>query len=178
MAFVRILMLRSPISTKTAVRWKPSSSGWPIRHPQPSRAALAVWANGSRVGRFLTHSTQATCEIDQIWLPDLTINYNFSQAARFDRCKTCHQDISATAAGTATDPAFPTLPDEKRELTLKMATPDAAPESSDDLEAATRDAYGLVLTNDQPDWLQRPGDWCITYSRGLLVLRQVWNRAM
>ena len=27
--------------------------------------------------------------IDQIWLPDLTINFNFSQVARFDRCKSC-----------------------------------------------------------------------------------------
>jgi hypothetical protein len=108
----------------------------------------------SRVGEWITRWPilnalySGNVRIDQIWLPDLTINFNFSQAARFDRCKTCHQDISTTAAGTATDPAFPTLSIEKRELTLKMATPDAAPESSEDLEAATRDAYGLVLSND------------------------------
>lgn len=108
----------------------------------------------SRVGEWITRWPilnalySGNVRIDQIWLPDLTINYNFSQAARFDRCKTCHQDISTTAAGSATEPAFPTLPNEKRELTLKMATPDVAPESSDDLEAATRSVYGLVLTDD------------------------------
>jgi len=39
-------------------------------------------------------------KIDQIWLPDLTINFNFTQAARFDRCKTCHRAISQTVPGT------------------------------------------------------------------------------
>ena len=77
-------------------------------------------------------------------MPDLTINYNFSQAARFDRCKTCHQDISTTAAGTATEPAFPTLPESKRDLEIQIATPDEAPVEDADL----RTVYGLVLSND------------------------------
>jgi cytochrome c2 len=110
----------------------------------------------SRVGEWITRWPilnalySGNVRIDQIWLPDLTINYNFSQAARFDRCKTCHQDISTPAAGTATDPAFPTLPKEKRELTLKLNTPDAAPKSveDEDAEATVRREYGLVLTND------------------------------
>ncbi len=104
----------------------------------------------SRLGEWITRWPilnalySGNVQIDQIWLPDLTINYNFSQAARFDRCKTCHQDISTTAAGTATDPAFPTLPESKRNLKLNVPTPDEAPVDGSSL----RDVYGLVLTND------------------------------
>lgn len=83
--------------------------------------------------------------IDQIWLPDLTINYNFSQVARFDRCKSCHQAISQSAPGSATEPAYPTLPEAERNLTLQMQTPDSEPEEG----ATLRDVYGLVLS-DQP----------------------------
>ncbi len=36
--------------------------------------------------------------IEQVWLPDLQINYNFCQVARFDRCTTCHQGIDKTMA--------------------------------------------------------------------------------
>jgi len=79
--------------------------------------------------------------IDQIWLPDMTINYNFSQVARFDRCKSCHQSISQTAAGTTSGPAYPTLPREERELGIELQTPDAAPADG----ASLRDVYGLVL---------------------------------
>ena len=32
-------------------------------------------------------------KIQQITLPDLTINYNFKDVPRFDRCKTCHMGI-------------------------------------------------------------------------------------
>jgi hypothetical protein len=46
-------------------------------------------------------------EIKQIWLPDLTINYNFKHVARFDRCVTCHLGIERTAPGSATQPAYP-----------------------------------------------------------------------
>ncbi len=43
--------------------------------------------------------------ISQIWLPELTINYNFRQVARFDRCVTCHQSIGKTKPGAPFDPA-------------------------------------------------------------------------
>jgi len=86
--------------------------------------------------------------IDQIWLPDMTIDFNFSQVARFDRCKTCHRAISQPAAGTATDPAYPTLSEEARNLTLKLQTPDSAPEEGSDLGEALEDAYGMVLNGD------------------------------
>lgn len=108
----------------------------------------------SRIGEWITRWPilnalySGNVQIDQIWLPDLTINYNFSQAARFDRCKTCHQDISTPAAGTATDPAFPTLSPEERDRTIKLATPESAPALGGDPSAIVRDVYGLVLTND------------------------------
>ena len=63
--------------------------------------------------------------IEQNWLPDLTINYNFAQVARFDRCVTCHRNISTTRPGTATEPLYPTLPVEDRELTLTIETPES-----------------------------------------------------
>lgn len=57
--------------------------------------------------------------IQQIWLPDLTINYNFRQVARFDRCTTCHQGIDKTQVGS---PSLPACLAE-RVLTVKLATP-------------------------------------------------------
>ena len=32
-------------------------------------------------------------KIQQISLPELTINYNFKEVPRYDRCTTCHQGI-------------------------------------------------------------------------------------
>lgn len=58
-------------------------------------------------------------KIDQIWLPKLTINYNFRDVARFDRCNTCHQGIALTAPGSATAPLYP----HEVEMTFEMATP-------------------------------------------------------
>ncbi len=36
-------------------------------------------------------------KIQQISLPDLTINYNFKDVPRYDRCTTCHQGIDRSA---------------------------------------------------------------------------------
>ncbi len=45
-------------------------------------------------------------KVDQIWLPDLTLNNNFKEVARFDHCTTCHQAVEKTAPGSATAPAY------------------------------------------------------------------------
>ena len=37
--------------------------------------------------------------VDQIWLPKLTLNNNFRDVARFDRCTTCHQGMARSAPG-------------------------------------------------------------------------------
>jgi len=57
--------------------------------------------------------------IDQIWLPELTIDYNFRRVARFDRCVTCHQGIDKTVPGSPSVPAC--LAEEL--LTVELAVP-------------------------------------------------------
>jgi cytochrome c551/c552 len=46
----------------------------------------------------LTGRGHQSPEIEQIWLPELTINYHFRQVARSDRCTTCHQGIDKPSA--------------------------------------------------------------------------------
>lgn len=72
----------------------------------------------------------STIKLDQIWLPDMKISYNFSSVARYDRCINCHRAIDKTAPGSAVDPAFPAIPRDKRVRTFEMATPATAPESN------------------------------------------------
>ena len=124
-----------------------------------------VYQDTSNLGEWITRLPildalyNGNIKIDQIWLPDLTINYNFTQAARFDRCKSCHRAISQTAAGTPTDPAYPTIPPSQRKIVLSLDTPDGPPEDgppedgqagdghSDPREKLKR-AYGLVLADE------------------------------
>jgi len=84
--------------------------------------------------------------IDQIWLPDLTIDYNFCRVARFDRCGTCHQAVDKNAPGSAFDPACPA----EKVLTLELATPPEPPQPKGDAEGGTgqptlESVYGLSL---------------------------------
>ncbi|MBN2291794.1 MAG: c-type cytochrome [Pirellulales bacterium] len=44
--------------------------------------------------------------VEQIWLPELTIDYNFQEVARFDRCVTCHQGSFETKAGKPSEGAL------------------------------------------------------------------------
>jgi cytochrome c2 len=57
--------------------------------------------------------------IDQIWLPQLTLNNNFRDVARFDRCVTCHKGMDKSAPGSPTDPAYRQM----ETVTLSLATP-------------------------------------------------------
>ena len=88
--------------------------------------------------------------IDQVWLPELTLNYNFCQVARFDRCTTCHQGIDKTAAGSASEPAYPA----EETLRLAIVPPKEPPGSGGKedrggedggREDAIRSAYGFSL---------------------------------
>ena len=45
--------------------------------------------------------------IEQLWLPDLSVNYNFRQVARFDRCTTCHVGIDRAAGGSPGESPLP-----------------------------------------------------------------------
>ncbi|MBN2474124.1 MAG: hypothetical protein JXB62_05935 [Pirellulales bacterium] len=83
--------------------------------------------------------------IEQIWLPGLTIDYNFCQVARFDRCATCHQAIGKTQPGRPAEPMIGT----PRTLTVTLATPGEAPRAAvgegQGGRPTLRQAYGLVL---------------------------------
>jgi cytochrome c2 len=83
--------------------------------------------------------------IDQIWLPHLTLNNNFRDVARFDRCVTCHKGMDKSAPGSPTDPAYRQM----ETLTLALATPAKAPERGavqGDGNQQLEEAYGFHLS--------------------------------
>ncbi|HEX4130662.1 MAG TPA: hypothetical protein VHZ24_11520 [Pirellulales bacterium] len=87
-------------------------------------------------------------KIDNLWLPQLTLNNNFRDVARFDRCTTCHQGIDKTAPGSATEPGYEPI----ERLTVKLATPKTAPAPETDANgntkpATTQQVYGFVLAD-------------------------------
>jgi len=90
-------------------------------------------------------------KIEQIWLPKLTLNNNFSDVARFDRCITCHQAMDKSAAGSATSPAYPPRPAELVVVTLKTPAEippdlkDAPPTDEEQRRKALASVYGLEL---------------------------------
>ena len=82
--------------------------------------------------------------IDQIWLPQLTLNNNFRDVARFDRCITCHKGMDKSVPGAPTDPAYR----QTETVTLSLPTPAKAPERSSvegDGNQQLEDAYGFHL---------------------------------
>ena len=82
--------------------------------------------------------------IDQIWLPQLTLNNNFREVARFDRCITCHKGMDKSVPGAPTDPAYR----QTETVTLSLSTPASAPEKllvEGDGNRQLEDAYGFHL---------------------------------
>ncbi len=88
-------------------------------------------------------------KLDQIWLPDLKINYNFSSVARYDRCIVCHRSIDKTAPGSATEPAYPAIPRGRRDRMVQLATPAEAPKDAakEDFNEALVAVYGIRLAD-------------------------------
>lgn len=83
-------------------------------------------------------------KVEQIWLPDLTVDINFRRIARFDRCTTCHTAIEQTQAGSAVKPAFE--PEHVSEFQLE--TPEIAPELEREAANSPRAlelVYGITL---------------------------------
>ncbi|MHB8900907.1 MAG: PDZ domain-containing protein [Thermoguttaceae bacterium] len=76
--------------------------------------------------------------VEQIWLPELTIDYNFRRVARFDRCTTCHLGIERVEPGTADQPAI----SGPRRLVVQMATPEVPPPEP---QFTVGLVYGLTL---------------------------------
>ena len=82
--------------------------------------------------------------VDQIWLPQLTLNNNFRDVARFDRCTTCHRGMDKSAPGAPTDPAYP----QARTIEVALQTPAGKPDDavvSGDGNDALEKLYGLRL---------------------------------
>jgi len=93
-------------------------------------------------------------KIDQIWLPQLTLNNNFRDVARFDRCTTCHRGMDKSLPGRPDEPAYP----DQETITVTLPTPAEPPaermvkgDGNEQLEAA----YGLQLA---PSGLFRAND--------------------
>ncbi len=83
-------------------------------------------------------------KVDQTWLPDLTIDYNFRRVARFDRCTTCHLGIEKTKPGSSHGPAC--LAEEI--INVELATPDGPPEAvavSGLSDSVPIETYGMEL---------------------------------
>ena len=80
--------------------------------------------------------------VDQIWLPQLTLNNNFRDVARFDRCTTCHKGMDKSLPGAPTEPAYR----ETETVAVSLATPAAAPAATQgDANEKLEQAYGFHL---------------------------------
>ena len=101
--------------------------------------------------RFSTPS--AAMKIDQIWLPKLTIYYNFSDVARFDRCTNCHQahgqDGARLGRRAALSPAarrrrlrWPRRPSRRPACKTSRQTPRPAEALTPDV---LKEIYGLQI---------------------------------
>ncbi len=87
-------------------------------------------------------------KVDQIWLPQLTLNNNFRDVARFDRCTTCHQAIDKPQAGSAVLPAYA----EQQTIKLQLATPKEMPQPQKDeqgkeIPVNVEQVYGIRLAD-------------------------------
>ena len=82
--------------------------------------------------------------VEQLWLPQLTLNNNFRDVARFDRCITCHKGMDKAVPGNPADPLY------KAEdlVTISLPTPAkpaAATAVSGDGNEQLEDLYGFHL---------------------------------
>ncbi len=118
------------------------------RNPAGPLDAPGEWINRAPV---LDALYTGNIKLDQIWLPEMTINYNFSSVARYDRCIVCHRAIDKTAPGSATEPAYPAIPRDERVRTVRLGTPEEAPQPEANEDGSTGPAptitsvYGIVL---------------------------------
>jgi cytochrome c551/c552 len=81
--------------------------------------------------------------VEQFWLPELTIDYNFREVARIDRCVTCHQAIDKAAAGSPRRPAYAS----EQTLTLQVAASQSAVATAGQGGEPWATAYGFGLAD-------------------------------
>jgi len=120
------------------------------------------WVLGKRVLELpILDAFNSPLKIDNLWNDDLTIDYNFRQVRRYDRCTTCHQMMNKTLPGSPVDPAYPdemtltfiiTPPsteelNELREERAKQREADGnqSAHGSEEIEFTLQDIYGLQL---------------------------------
>jgi len=98
--------------------------------------------------------------IDQIWLPQLTLNNNFRDVARFDRCVTCHKGMDKSVPGSPTEPAYAEQGDLT--ITLPAAIEAGAPRAAvaGDGNAQLEKLYGFHMA---PTGLFRAEDATISF---------------
>jgi hypothetical protein len=89
-------------------------------------------------------------KIENQWLPKLTLNNNFRDVARFDRCSTCHLGMDKTAPGSAVEPGYPLRGREA--LTLYLETPPKDPHQERDaagepVPVTYERVYGIQLAS-------------------------------
>ncbi len=83
-------------------------------------------------------------KIEQVWLPNLTLNNNFRDVARFDRCITCHRGMAKSMPGAPQDPAYPSA----ETITLTLATPAATDAEELISEARASGGAGFAGNNE------------------------------
>jgi cytochrome c551/c552 len=81
--------------------------------------------------------------VEQIWLPELHIDYHFRAVARFDRCTTCHQAIDKSAHGQPGQGAYPSEQLVRLQLVAARTASDGAGQGGDRLLSA----YGFALAD-------------------------------
>jgi len=81
-------------------------------------------------------------KIEQVWLPNLTLNNNFRDVARFDRCITCHRGMAKTMPGAPQDPAYPAA----ETIIVTLATPAAG--AAEQMMSDARAAVGAGFAGD------------------------------
>jgi cytochrome c2 len=80
--------------------------------------------------------------VDQIWLPQLTLNNNFRDVARFDRCTTCHKGMDKSLPGQPTEPAYC----EREAIAVSLPTPSSpAAAATGNANEQLEQAYGFHL---------------------------------
>ena len=98
--------------------------------------------------------------VDQIWLPQLTLNNNFRDVARFDRCVTCHKGMDKSLPGAPTEPAYAGQSEVAISLPAGVEAGATSPTLSGDGNAQLEKLYGFHLA---PKGLFRAEDPTVSF---------------
>jgi mono/diheme cytochrome c family protein len=124
-------------------------------------AAQKSWSAGDIFRNLpIIDGFAAPTKINQIWLPDLTIDYGgFKEVPRYDRCTTCHLGIDKAAYDKATLVRLGD-PDVRRELTRNLSA------AKEILEGRQKSGENLGF---DPNDLPSQRDWAVPGLTAALV---------